>query len=191
MRVGRTLFVVATLEAYWPPEAWAVFGTQAAAEEYVEAAAWEFRVEPLPVYGTYEQCPMTERSLLGGPESELMFRSLRRLEAAGIIGRLRDDFPPGEWDEPPEWGAESTTVYAVCGHETDGERFDDSNSYIEVQLFYETQAAAAEHISNTWHMFGAMAIPVYGTYGECPLTLRFATTRPALPSSQCMRRKTR
>lgn len=79
--VARTVYVVCTRDAYWPPEAFIVFGTEDAARRHVDGALWSLRVEPLPVYEGYEECPPENRGL--GPRmSELAEQALRRLGIA-------------------------------------------------------------------------------------------------------------
>ena len=186
--MARTVYTVCTHDAIWPPEVFAAFGTEEAAHEHVDAARWAFRVEPLPVYASYAECPnenRNESSKLSGTAT----RSMRRLVEQGAIPAVSraPSWPSTPVEVPPAWGPSTGVVYAVCGGDVDLGPGD----FAEVELFYETEDAAREHGLHAAWMTTVLPFVVYASYAQCPLALRFSNARSPVPSSQQMKLKDR
>jgi hypothetical protein len=185
--MARTVFAVCTRDALWPPEVFVVFGTEDAARQHVDSARWAFRVEPLPVYANYAECPPENRNesvKLSGTGA----RAVRRLVDQGVIPARRSGF--GAWpDTPvklsPAWGPSTGVVYGVCGGDVELGLGD----LAEVELYYETDDAAKEHGRRAAWMTTVLPFVVHASYAQCPLALRFSSSRSPYPQSQSMKLK--
>ena len=134
-----------------------MFASVMDAREYVDRARWGFRIETMPVYESYEECP-TENRGLTARSSALAQQSL---------GRTESDGDRAEWKVLDGGEAAMKVVYAVAAHDSD--QWD----YTEVELFYAARSAADEDIAHRYCM--AMVVPfvVYRSYQECPADRRF------------------
>ncbi len=179
--VARTVYVVCTRDAYWPPETWAVFGSQEGARQHVERALWAFRVEPLPVYASYDECPPENRGASAGPDA-IGKQAMLRLRNGGV---LTGSDSTRDVATPPDWGASGGVVYAVRGPDDDG------TGCVETQLFYESEEEARRHVDGGYYMSAVLPYVVYGTYAQCPAARRYDSPRGPVPSSQCMKPKRR
>jgi hypothetical protein len=210
--VARTVYVVCTRDAYWPPEALVVFGTEDAARRHVDGALWSLRVEPLPVYETYEECP-PENCGLGPGMSGLAEQALRRLGIVPPRGRVdnvpireiangslgtngggffrfedrdqRESSVPVDEVVHEPWGSVGGVVHGVRAGDQDGGGL----PFNEVELFYETEQAAQEHVAGCYYMASVLPFMVYGRYEDCPPNLRFDSRSGAKPHSQGMNLK--
>jgi hypothetical protein len=136
------------------------------------------------VYTGYEECPLGNRGLSAGP-SELARQALRRRRASGVLPRCEESsiVEQSDDDVAPAWGAVDGVIYGVCGH--DGDLAPDA--YTEVELFYETEKAAREHVARCYHMAAVLPFMVYGSYAACPAHRRFDRPSGPQPASQCMK----
>jgi hypothetical protein len=161
-----------------------VFGTEAAARRHVDAALWELRVEPLPVYASYEECPPQRRGRgPGAPPARLP-----AAPGANDGGFVRSGGGPREPRRPAAdaalepWGEAGAVVYGVCEGDPGGWTF----PFREVGLFYETQQAAQEHVAGADHMTSVAPFTVHGRYEDCPPDRRFDSRDGPRPHSQAM-----
>lgn len=83
------------------------------------------------------------------------------------------------------WGSVGGVVHGVCGGDQDGWSF----PFNEVELFYETEQAAHQHVAGCYYMASVLPFTVYGRYEDCPRNLRFDSQSGAKPQSQGMKLK--
>jgi hypothetical protein len=155
----------------WPPEVWLVFGSLSAAREYVERARWDFRIEVMPVYDSYEECPLENRGL-DTRLSAIAQRSLCQLESERPTWMDQDDLRP-----------EVGVVHAVAAHDSD------NFGYSEVELFYATLVAAERHVANAYAMSAVVPFAIHRSYQDCPADRRFDGSGEAPGWSQLLNQK--
>jgi hypothetical protein len=183
----RTVYVVCTEHAYWPPEAWAIFADEAAALEHVERSVWRFRVEPIPVYANYAECPLEDRHTHSGPTGAMMRSRVRwpsspapnppiHLPDAVRSRPLEERWTP--WPNP-----RGDVVYAVCGHNSEIDKI------VEVETLYSTEEAAREHVRDAHYMSIVLPRPLYATHDDCPPERRYDRAAGPQPWSQGMQLK--
>jgi hypothetical protein len=150
--------------AGFPFEVWALFTNALEARRHADGAAYAFEVFPLPVYVRYAETPPALRPERWSPrgladraadEIALTAAALESGEAVPVRpGRV---FAVGDFDSTglPE-------VRLTFAHEADSQRY-----------------LAASRTAGTGAQW-RRAMPVYGSYDECPPALRYAAPGPAL-----------
>lgn len=190
--MSRTAYVVCTRYAYWPPEVFVIFSTEEGALEHVDAALWEMRVEPFPVYATYDECPAEDRRTTDGLTGHAR-QAVQRLRDTGELATPGAVFPfmgrafPPEAEQSTPWDEGSCDpVYAICGPDS---RTDHAVE-VEVETFYESRSAAQRDSDSGYWISSVLRLPVYASYAECPPARRYADPSGPRPWSQCMIAKT-
>jgi hypothetical protein len=172
--VAWKIHAIKSSSAGWPPEVWVVFASLPDAREYVERARWAFRIETMPVYASYQECPAENRGTNGGMS----------VIAAQSLGRTESEGDRRTWRDLSD-GAHIHTVYAVAAHDSD------SWDYTEVELFYASRSAAEEDVAHRYAMAMVVPFDVYRSYQDCPADRRFDGHGRAPGSSQLLERKRR
>jgi hypothetical protein len=171
--VAWRVYAIRSGEGGWPPEVWVVFASVDAAREYVDRARPEFRIETMPVYESYEECPIENRGL-GTGSSAIALQSL---------GNVESDADRAAWKGLDDGAPDLPFVYAVAAQDTDD--FD----YTELELFYTTQLEAEEHVAHSYHMSMVVPFTLYRSYEECPPNRRFDGSGQPPGYSQLLRLK--
>jgi hypothetical protein len=188
--VSRTVYVVGTQWGLWPLEAWAIFARERDALRHVDAALYAFRVEALPVYGSYTECPVEDRELSGGLSgtAQRIVTGLRSRAGGELERQVFPYIGGGNWpddvEEPNPWRADDEdVVYGICAH-------DITDAYlVELRLLYETREAAQHHSANGFYMSTVLPLPVYESYDTCPPGRRYDNPSGPKPWSQLMQPK--
>jgi hypothetical protein len=158
----RCVFAVGS-DMGWPVEVWVLFSIEAEARRHADAAAYEFRVFPLPVYDSYDDYPRTLR-----PDGWNSAATLRAVSEEADFARAFAANSPT---------VEATPVYAASDFE--------STRLPEVRALYETPTEAERHVAAAPGALSSLVMDVYASYEACPAERRF--DRPESPLSQHIR----